>query len=38
VRGRKSPELVALRVSVEQYERRLRSKRISEHWPRVRVL
>jgi len=26
------------RVSVEEYERRLRSKRISERWPRVRVL
>ena len=26
------------RVSVQEYERRLRSKRISERWPRVRVL
>jgi hypothetical protein len=31
---RRNPE----RVSVEQYERRLRIKRISEHWPHVRVL
>jgi uncharacterized protein len=26
------------RVSVEEYERRLRTKRITERWPRVRVL
>jgi uncharacterized protein len=26
------------RVSVEEYERRLRTKRIAERWPRVRVL
>ena len=26
------------RVSVEEYERRLRSKRISERWPHVRVV
>jgi hypothetical protein len=26
------------RVSVEEYERRLRTRRISERWPRVRVL
>ena len=26
------------RVSVDEYERRLRSKRITERWPRVRVL
>jgi hypothetical protein len=26
------------RVSVEEYERRLRTKRVTERWPRVRVL
>ena len=26
------------RVSVEEYERRLRTKRITDRWPRVRVL
>jgi hypothetical protein len=26
------------RVSVEEYERRLRTKRVTKRWPRVRVL
>lgn len=26
------------RVSVEEYERRLRAQRVTERWPRVRVL
>jgi uncharacterized protein len=26
------------RVGVEHYQRRLRDKRVAEHWPRVRVV